>query len=462
MAETRRIDLCGTGDVAEGEALKVETGGLILAVFNVAGDFYVIDDHCTHGPGSLSEGFLDGYEIECDFHQGHFDVRTGEVMAPPCMVPVKAYEVVVEGGRVLVNAPEATRVSAPAAEATGSPTTQPADGGGPTLRIESAGGGAFDCAADDTVLRAALRAGLGFPYACNVGSCGNCRFELEAGEVEHARADAPAWTDRDRERGRWLGCQSRPRGDCRIKVRLDPEAVPAYPPARMTGRLTEVVALTHDISEFGFALDGPDGFRAGQYALLEPETVRGGRAYSMCNLPGEGEWRFQIKRVPGGAATGVLFDDLKPGDAVAIDGPFGHAYLREDRPRDLLLVAGGSGLSPMISIARVAIASPALGGRQIHFLYGGRQPRDICGEAILAELPGYGERLSYLAAISEPAENWDGPTGFIHEVVRETFADRLNAFEIYFAGPSAMAQATLTMLHEAGVSPEHTHFDEFY
>ena len=97
-----RIDLCATDDVRPGEALKVEAGDLSLAVFNVDGDFFVTDDACTHGPGSLSEGYLDGHVIECDFHNGAFDVRTGEVVAPPCMIPLKTYKVVVESGRVLI------------------------------------------------------------------------------------------------------------------------------------------------------------------------------------------------------------------------------------------------------------------------------------------------------------------------------------------------------------------------
>jgi nitrite reductase/ring-hydroxylating ferredoxin subunit len=97
-----RIDLCAADDVPAGEALKVETAGLALAVFNVDGAFFVTDDACTHGPGSLSEGYLDGHVIECDFHNGAFDVRTGEVVAPPCMIPVKTYKAVVEDGRVLI------------------------------------------------------------------------------------------------------------------------------------------------------------------------------------------------------------------------------------------------------------------------------------------------------------------------------------------------------------------------
>jgi nitrite reductase/ring-hydroxylating ferredoxin subunit len=98
-----RIDLCDVADVAPGNALKVEAQGLALAVFNVDGEFYVTDDACTHGPGSLSEGYIEGDVVECNFHNGQFNIKTGEVVSPPCMIPVKTYRTVVENGRVLID-----------------------------------------------------------------------------------------------------------------------------------------------------------------------------------------------------------------------------------------------------------------------------------------------------------------------------------------------------------------------
>lgn len=100
------IALCRTHEVAPGAALKVETAGLELAVYNVDGTFYVTDDRCTHGPGSLSEGFLDGEVIECNFHQGCFNVRTGDVVVPPCVVPIRTYPVTVEDDTVYIQTPE--------------------------------------------------------------------------------------------------------------------------------------------------------------------------------------------------------------------------------------------------------------------------------------------------------------------------------------------------------------------
>ncbi|HUD85422.1 MAG TPA: non-heme iron oxygenase ferredoxin subunit [Xanthobacteraceae bacterium] len=102
MAAGQRIELCSTDDVAPGTALKVETGELTLAVFNVDGQFYVTDDMCTHGPGSLSEGYIEDDVVECNFHNGQFNIRTGEVVSPPCLVPIKTYPAMVVDGKVTI------------------------------------------------------------------------------------------------------------------------------------------------------------------------------------------------------------------------------------------------------------------------------------------------------------------------------------------------------------------------
>jgi nitrite reductase/ring-hydroxylating ferredoxin subunit len=98
----RRIELCSTADVDVGCGFKVEIEDLILAVFNLDGEFFVTDDACTHGPGSLSEGYIEADVIECNFHNGQFNIKTGEVVSPPCMVPVKTYPTSVENGKVFI------------------------------------------------------------------------------------------------------------------------------------------------------------------------------------------------------------------------------------------------------------------------------------------------------------------------------------------------------------------------
>ena len=98
----QRIELCSTSDVDVGTAIKVETHDLVLAVFNINDAFYVTDDTCTHGPGSLSDGYITDDIVECDFHNGAFNIRTGEVVAPPCMIPLRTYRTIVEDGKVYI------------------------------------------------------------------------------------------------------------------------------------------------------------------------------------------------------------------------------------------------------------------------------------------------------------------------------------------------------------------------
>ena len=108
MAEAgSTIELCSKSDLGDGEAIKVEAEGLELAVYRVGGEYFVTDNMCTHGPGELSDGYLEGYEIECDFHQGKFDIRTGAVTAPPCLLALKTYKVVPHDSAVVIEAPGA-------------------------------------------------------------------------------------------------------------------------------------------------------------------------------------------------------------------------------------------------------------------------------------------------------------------------------------------------------------------
>jgi len=102
VRQTVRIRLCSAADVPVGGVIKVDTMGLSVAVFNLDGEYYVTDDACTHGPGQMSECFVDGDCVECNFHQGVFNIKTGAVVQPPCMIPLKTYPSSVHDGDVYI------------------------------------------------------------------------------------------------------------------------------------------------------------------------------------------------------------------------------------------------------------------------------------------------------------------------------------------------------------------------
>ena len=94
--------LCRADDVTADAPLRVEQDGTVFAVFVVGDRCYVTQDACTHGPGSLSEGYVDGEEIECPFHQGRFHIPTGRPSAAPCTVPLRVWPVRLVDGQVCI------------------------------------------------------------------------------------------------------------------------------------------------------------------------------------------------------------------------------------------------------------------------------------------------------------------------------------------------------------------------
>ncbi len=310
-------------------------------------------------------------------------------------------------------------------------------------------------------MRAALRAGVGFPHECNVGGCGACRFELIDGEIEETWANAPGLSERDRRRGKKLACQTRVVGDCRIRVRCEDSYVPALPPTKLEFVLIQREMLTHDMARLCFEARQPVQFLPGQYALIYLPGVTGSRAYSMSNVAdGSGLLEFIVRRTPAGAGSGCLVAHLPVGATVEIDGPYGHAYLRESVQRPIVCIAGGSGLAPMLSVARRAAMAME---PQIDFFFGGRSVDDLCAEPMLSALPGYHQRIRLHNVVSGVTEaNWQGATGWVHEEVERVIGESAKDREFYFAGPPPMIEALQEWLMLRRQVPfDQIHFDRF-
>lgn len=319
--------------------------------------------------------------------------------------------------------------------------------------------------AGDNLLRAGLRAGIGLPYECNAGGCGSCKFEVISGEVEDLWPEAPGLSAKDRARGRRLACQCRPLSDCEIKIRPGESFVPAIRPQRFEAEYQGSRLVTADIREFSFRGAQPARFLPGQYALLDLPGVGQVRAYSMSNQPNEaGDWNVMVRRVPNGRVSNRLFDALQPAQQVRMDGPFGIAHLRPDAPRDVVCIAGGSGLAPMLSIANAAAAQMALNGRSISFFYGGRGPDDI---------PAFGDWLSQpdrvqvgsAVSVAELADagGWTGERGFVHELLVRSLSGDLAAREYYLAGPPPMIETVVrTLMVDHKVPADQIHYDRFF
>jgi toluene monooxygenase electron transfer component len=321
----------------------------------------------------------------------------------------------------------------------------------------------YACRPDETLLKAGLEAGLRLPYECSTGSCGSCRARLVSGEVESRWPDAPGLSSRDRTRGRILCCQSEPRGDVTIAVELLPPGPEPRPGAR-SARVTEIVPLTEDTLRIVCEPAEPLHFLPGQYVLFVIPGTRGRRAYSMCDQPHDGRrLDFIVRARPGGVATSFLFEKLRPGDPLALEGPYGRAFLRTPIERDLALAAGGSGLGPMLSILRAALEGGGAEERRITLVFGVRRRRDLFDVELLEELARAHPNLEVVLALSEPEpeEPWNGEVGFVHDVLLRRVAD-LTERQVYMAGPAPMINALLhACVFERKMAPDRLRFDRF-
>ncbi|HIE86212.1 MAG TPA: 2Fe-2S iron-sulfur cluster binding domain-containing protein [Pseudomonadales bacterium] len=324
----------------------------------------------------------------------------------------------------------------------------------------------YRCSESDTLLRSALRAGLNFPYECNSGGCGSCKFELITGELDVIWQGAPGRSPRDIRKGKYLGCQCRPRGDCKIKLHLTDEPTETEKPQKFEATFVGRHDLTSDMAEFVFESDSAGSFLPGQNVLMSLPGVTGERAYSMSNVPGDdGLWQFIVKKMPGGAGSTYLFDSLVIGDKISMDGPFGLAYLRPESSREIVLLAGGSGLSPIMSIARSIANDDRFNDRVVRIFYGGRGPADICTPALVKELGRTSTKFLLENAISDATlgENWQGECCFVHELAEKVLGNQIPVYEYYFCGPPSMTDAVQRMLMIDHQLPfDQLHFDRFF
>ncbi len=318
----------------------------------------------------------------------------------------------------------------------------------------------------ETVLDAAFRQGISVMHGCKEGQCSSCKSLLVEGDIELLKYSTFALSDPERDSDHILLCRTLAYSDITVELLNYDEdlmsrsiAVKDYP-----GTVTSVVALTHDIRLLTIELASPLRFWAGQYVDLSIPGRGVTRAYSMASPPTGGTTlEFIIKLYPDGAFSALLDGLLQPGDTVVARGPYGTCFRREARTGPLVLIGGGSGMSPLWSILRDHVGSGE--SRPVRFFYGARTRRDLF---LLDEFAAFAANLPdfrFIPALSDagPDGAWTGETGFIHAVVARTLREEGLTGEIdaYSCGPPPMIDAVLPVLQMAGVEPERIYFDKF-
>lgn len=329
-----------------------------------------------------------------------------------------------------------------------------------TYRVQIRGLDAeIDVEQGETILDAALRSGLAFPFGCQSGNCGACKSALLSGEVELAPYSEFALEEGERAQGLILGCRAMPWSDCEVAL-LDAEELEVHPSRVLNCRVVGLHDMTHDIKRvrLEIAEGAPLVFSAGQYASLEFPGLPA-RDYSMANRPDDATLEFHIRLVANGAVTPHVRDDLKLGDAVRVKAPLGTSYWRRKHTGPILALAGGSGLAPIKSIVETALAN---GARQpISFYFGVRAERDLYLQNEFAALAARHDNLRIIPVLSEPDAGTSRRTGFLADALRKDLAN-VDGCKAYLAGPPIMVESCMKLLVELGMRRSDCHADAFY
>lgn len=361
----------------------------------------------------------------------------------------------------------------------------------------------IECAAGSTLLATLADKKLFIPSACGGGgTCAQCLVNIDEGGGDLLPTEEGHITRGMAKEGCRLSCQVKVKNDMRIRVpdsvfsvkKWECEVVSNGNVATFikefkvrlpegekidftSGDYIQIEIPPHDVEYKNFIVEDEyredwDKFDLWRYRSVTTDTVE--RAYSMANYPAEGDDIIMLNvriasppprlpDVPPGKGSSYIFDQ-KPGDKVTISGPFGEFHIKPTE-REMIFIGGGAGMAPLRShIMRMLVTEKT--DRKMSYWYGARSLREMFYVEDFDKLQAENENFKWHVALSEPLpeDNWEGYTGFIHQVVLENYLANHPApeeCEYYLCGPPMMNQAVLRMLDDLGVEPEMIDLDDF-
>ena len=291
------------------------------------------------------------------------------------------------------------------------------------------------CDAGETVLDAAFRHGYNLAHGCREGQCSACKCHVLEGEVELESYSSFALSDAERSNGYALMCRAMPEGDVTIELlHYDPDNYRLENPiGDVTATVTAVVPLTDEIVSVALKVSSDFTWVPGQYVDVHAAGVR--RSFSIANLPGDDAIELIVRRYRDGRLSSRLGSEIDVGTALRLTGPYGTLRLRRS-PRPIVMVAGGSGVGPVLALLRQLAAEGRAGDAELYFAT--REP------FLLDELSELG---------CEP-RLFD--RGSLTDVLRVD-----GAAEVYMCGPPGLLDDAEALLTAGGVDPAHIHADRF-
>lgn len=312
----------------------------------------------------------------------------------------------------------------------------------------------------ETVLEAALRQGLNLPYVCRDGACGVCKGRILKGQVDYGTYQEGVLTEAEKAEGNALFCCARPLSDLDIECHEVSEL--RQPQVKvMRFRVHKMERAAHDVMLLELLPEGGERleFVAGQYVAIQLEDGTK-RSYSMANPPHEPEHlQLHIRLVEGGKFTGHVFNEMKVGDVLQVEGPYGNFFLREENDKPIIFMSGGCGFGAIKGMVEHAFKVGMT--RPMVLYWGARTPADL-----YSDLPEKWQRehdnFRFIPVVSEPKpeDGWQGRTGLVHEAILQDY-ERMEGCQVYACGSTGMVEASREPFVAKGLPKDQYFTDAF-
>ena len=312
----------------------------------------------------------------------------------------------------------------------------------------------------ETVLEAALRQGLSLPYVCRDGACGVCKGRILKGAVDYGTYQEGVLTETEKAEGKALFCCAKPLSDLDIECH-EVDKLRQFPIKTMKFRVRKMEQAAPDVMLLELLPEGGEqmNFIAGQYVAIQlEEGVK--RSYSIANPPHEPEHlQLHIRLVEGGKFTSYVFNGMKEGDVLQVEGPYGNFSLHENNDKPIIFMSGGCGFGAIKGMVEHAFN---IGLKRPMTLYwGARTPADL-----YSDLPEKWQRehdnFKFMPVLSEPKpeHGWQGRTGLVHEAILQDY-ERLDEYQVYACGSPGMVEASRAPFMARGL-PEDQYFSDAF
>lgn len=317
----------------------------------------------------------------------------------------------------------------------------------------------FQVQPGEKLLDAALRCGVQLPLDCREGVCATCRGRCESGSITMEYIDEDALSEAEQQQGDMLACQTELSSPCTFFFDVESSRCNISQQC-YSGQVSDINIEGDRVATLAIVPDAGQPelhYLPGQYARIQVPGSEQSRAFSWASAPDPAApMRFLIRLLPQGAMSDYLRQRCRPGDRISFTAPFGAFYLREVT-RPLLLIAGGTGLSPLLSM----LESLADGGcsQPVRLWYCVSKVADISSRVQLEELTQRLADFRYEVVVSRPDDGWQGKRGRITAVLEAGALQQ--PFDAYLCGPPAMVEATCDWLNTHPVAEHQVWFERF-